>query len=58
MRNYATGGFGSAIYHEWNGKDTLVFGVGYDGNPAASGNEKMVITHDGNVGIGITKPGS
>jgi hypothetical protein len=59
MRDSASGGFGSAIYSGWDGTyDMLVFGMKNAGDPAAAGNEKMVIQRSGNVGIGTTNPGS
>lgn len=58
-RSYSGSGFGSAIYQGWGQKgETMVFGVANNGDPAAEGNEKMVITQGGNVGIGTTAPNS
>jgi len=57
-RDYANNDYGSAIYDGWGGAgmDYLVFGVSLNGDPAAAGNEKMVISASGLVGIGTTLP--
>lgn len=56
-RDYAGNDYGSAIYSGWNGmRDILVFGVGQNEDPAAAGQERMVIRSNGNVGIGTITP--
>jgi len=56
-RSYSGSGFGAAIYDGWGPYgETMVFGVANNGDPAGAGNERMVITQAGNVGIGTTAP--
>lgn len=62
-RDYTGNDYGSAIYDGWGGAlgDVLVFGVSSGavaGGPEAAGNERMVITSTGYVGIGTTTPGA
>ena len=56
-RDYTNNDYGSAIYTGWGGDgDTLVFGVASNADPLAAGQERMVITQNGKVGIGTTAP--